>query len=70
MIESETNKGIIWLQRGRKQMYIGKGWPHSDISIRGGRIGDNIDAIWEDKKVVLEKLSLVKIIFPALFLIG
>jgi hypothetical protein len=59
LLESDTNKGLIWLQKGRKQMYIGKGWPHGDISIRGGKIGDNIDAVWEDKKVALEKLSLV-----------
>jgi hypothetical protein len=56
------NNKDLWMrnvfdENKESKIWTGKGWPHKDISIRGGKIDDQIEAIWEENKEVLEKLS-------------
>lgn len=51
----------------RGQFWTGRGWPHGEISLRGGKLGENIEAIWVQNNKTLEKLDEVtsaRVIFP------
>ncbi len=63
LLSCSANKDILWKQKlydeNTKESFLwtGKGYPHKEVSIRGGKIDDQIEAIWEEKNETLEKLS-------------
>ncbi len=65
MVEVLQKEKLIFSQQSRDQnlspskSWHARGWPHKEVSLRGGKLEDPIEAVWTEKNEVLEKLSEV-----------